>query len=94
MNVPVIRLELHGIKQTLLVALADHNAQIDADVRAAIDRFCEPTTLRETVMSAATSAIKRAVQEEVESFFKYGNGRAAIKAAVQQAMPSTLQEEE
>jgi hypothetical protein len=94
MNIPVVRLELQGIKQTLLVALADQQQAIDADVKEAIDRFCEPEHLKKAVMDAATAAIKRTVQEEVESFFKYGNGRKAIKEAVQESLLATFQEEE
>lgn len=38
MNVPIIRLEVERMKETIMMALADHSARIDADVQAAVER--------------------------------------------------------
>ena len=54
MNVPIIRLEVERMKETIMMALADHSARIDADVQAAVDAYCTEGNVSAVVRESAT----------------------------------------
>jgi hypothetical protein len=80
---PIIRLEIEGMKHSVAVALTEYAARMDADVQAAIERACEPHRLVEAIQVAASKAIDDTIKSEIDTFFRYGDGRRAIKAAVE-----------
>jgi hypothetical protein len=83
MNIPTIRLEVERMKQTILNALPEHAAVMDAMVMAAIEAYCTPEKLGSIVRLAATEALNDAVKEEVRDFFQYSKpGRQAVREAV------------
>ena len=86
MNVPIIRLEIEGMKYTLQTALSEHSAQIDKDVQAAIERFCRPENIQEHINRAVKQSLGVVLAEEIERHFKYGEGREAIRQAVRTAL--------
>ena len=67
MNVPIIRLEVTGMKTAVRVALMAHAAQMDADIQAAVDAYCTPENMGAIVRKTAREAIDLAVKEEVRS---------------------------
>jgi hypothetical protein len=79
---PMIRLEVEGMRQTVVTALTARQLELDEYVRNALDVVCSPDNVQRIVQAAAEDAIQKAVAEEVAHFFRYGNGREAIKQAV------------
>jgi hypothetical protein len=86
MNLPIIRLEVEGIRRTMSAMLAEHAVQMDADLREAVDAYCTPENLARVVKDAATRALDATIKEEVEKFFRWGDGRAAVAAAVKESI--------
>jgi hypothetical protein len=86
MNIPTIRLELTGMKQTMQAALSHCAAQLDSDVKAAVEAYCTEGNMGRVVSEAATNCLNSAIKEEVEKFFRYGHGREAVAAAIKEAM--------
>jgi len=83
MNIPIIRLEVEGMRHTVQTALMEHAAKMDSSIQAAVEAYCTDANIDAVVRKAATEAIDAAVREEVRSFFGYGRaGRAAIREAV------------
>ena len=83
MNVPIIRLEVERMKQTILAALPEHAAKMDASVQAAIEAYCTPENIEAVVRQAATEQLNAAVKEEVRNFFQWSQpGRQAVREAV------------
>jgi len=83
MNIPIIRLEVERMKHTILQALPQHAAAMDASVTAAIEAFCTQANIDSVVRVAAMEALNAAVKEEVRSFFQYSKpGRQAVREAV------------
>ena len=80
--VPVVRLEVEYMKHSILHAFAEHSAKIDTDVRAAVERFCTVENVRAIVGDAVDRALKAAIEEEINRFYRYGAGREFIKRAV------------
>lgn len=83
MNVPIIRLEVEGMKHTMLMALAEHTSKIDASVQQAIEEYCTDENINAIVKEEAKAALDNAVKEEVRNFFIRSNaGRQAVREAV------------
>lgn len=86
MNVPIISLEVQGMRHTIKVALDRHSAEMDQYIQEALDRYCEPNNIQAVVHQAATRAIDAAVKTSIEHFFRYGKGRAVVKEVVEQRL--------
>ena len=82
----IIRLELDHMKYSILTALSQHAAQLDRDLRAAVDAYCTPANLARVIREQAKRTLDAVIKEEVNRFFMYGDGRAAVKAAVEQRL--------
>jgi len=83
MNVPIIKLEVEGMRHTVTTALSQHSAEIDENIRKAINFYCSPDNIENVIHKEVTEAIDNAVKEEIRSFFKYSKpGRQAIREAV------------
>ena len=83
MSVPIIRLEVEGMKHTVQVALMNHAAQMDTSIQQAVEAYCTKENIDAVVMKVAREALDMAVREEVRNFFGYGRvGRQAVREAV------------
>lgn len=79
---PVIRMEIEGMKASILHAMSQYQIDVDAYVKEALDRITSDDAIQQLVNDEAEKAIEEAVRKEVRDFFAYGNGRVAIRAAV------------
>ena len=83
MPIPIIRLEVERMKQTILQALPQHVAAMDESVREAIEAYCTPENIGSIISQAVTNNLNEAVKDEVRSFFQYSKpGREAVREAV------------
>jgi len=82
MNMPIIRLEVQGMKHTITHALMEHQTQMDEDIQKAVEDYCSEENISRVITQACRAELEQAIKEEVSSFFRYGDGRKAIKAAV------------
>ncbi len=86
MNIPIIRLELQGMKHTLAMALTEYVTQMDADIQQAIERYCTAENLTQIIAETVQRTLDVVVQEEVKRFFEYGEGRKVVAAAVKEKL--------
>lgn len=86
MNLPIIRLEVEGMRRTMAAMLAKHAVQIDKDIQEAVEAYCTPENLAFVVKTAASKALDATIREEVDKFFRYGDGRTAVAAAVKESI--------
>lgn len=82
----MIRLEVEGMKRSIVVALMEHQAKMDADVIAAVDAYCQPENITRIIQEASWKALDEAIKEEVKAFFWRGDGRVAVAEAVKEAL--------
>ena len=83
MNVPIIRLEVERMKETILAALPRHAAMMDASIQAAIEAYCTPENINLVVQEVVKHNLDAAVKEEVRNFFQWSApGRQAVREAV------------
>lgn len=82
-GIPIIKLEVEGMRHTVYHALSEHAAAMDESVKAAVDAFCTPENIDSIVRGAVMEHMNAAVKEEVRDFFRYnGAGRKAVREAV------------
>jgi len=85
MNLPIIKLEIQGMRHTIATALSQHSAAMDADVQREIEAFCSEGSITRIIQDIVRREVTAAVTEEVQNFFRYSRpGRQAIREAVQQ----------
>lgn len=82
-TVPIIRLEVEYMKSAILHAFTQHQIEVDAMVRAAVEKACKPEAIQHVIDTTVRQVIDGAVKQEIQNFFgNYGHGGKAIRAAV------------
>jgi len=97
MNVPIITLQVEGMKNTIKTALMEQVVAMDSAVQAALDKLCTEEQVAAIVEQEARRQIDAALKEEVQNFFRWNNaGRAAVRQAVHEHLgrmcPNNLEE--
>ena len=82
MSIPIIRLEIEAMEASILHAFSEYETQLDADLRASVETFCQPENIKRVIDAAVQSALNQAIREEVTKFFYYGQGRAIVAKVV------------
>lgn len=82
-TMPILRLELQQMQQTVHMALHEYMVQLDADIQQAITDYCTPATLTRVIEASVSEAVERVIREEVERFYRVGQGRKVIREAVE-----------
>jgi hypothetical protein len=86
-SVPIVRLEVEYMKESILHAFSHHQIEMDSMVRAAVEKACEPKALQHVIDTTVRQVIDGAVKQEIQNFFShYGNGGKAIRAAVTECL--------
>jgi hypothetical protein len=82
MNLPIVRLELEGMRQSILHAFADFQMEQGAYVKKAVEDYCSEGHLRVIFQQEVQRVLDKTIQEEVQKFFTYGEGRKIVAEAV------------
>lgn len=83
MNVPIISLEVQGMKNTMKLALMKEAALLDAAIQKAVEDYCTEENINSIVRREAMQQLDVALKQEVQDFFQWsGAGRAAVREAV------------
>lgn len=86
MGIPVIRLTLEGMKGSILKAFSELELQLDEDIRAAVEAYCTPENVAAIINREVQTAIDAAVKQEVDNFYRYGEGRQIIRKVIQERL--------
>lgn len=89
-TIPVIRLEVEHMKHSIVAALSEYTAQIDEDLKNAVDAFCRPENLKRIIEETVNKELKIEIERQVQNFFRYGAGQQAIAYAVTQRLEKSL----
>lgn len=89
MSIPIIRLHVEGMKHSIITALTEYQAQMDEDVKKAVESYCTEENVSRVVREAAAAEIDKAIKDEIHHFFSYGEGRKIVRAAVQAGLSRT-----
>ena len=79
--IPIVKLELEGMKHSILTHLGLATNELSEAVSAQIEKAIESFDFSDAVLRASSGAIA----ETIEDYFKYGQGRQFIQQAIQDA---------
>jgi hypothetical protein len=83
MNAAFIKLEVEGMKHVITKALSEHMLLINADISAAVDKFCTSENLEKAISDNVGDAMREVVQDCVRSHLGHGSHkRRAVEAEV------------
>lgn len=81
-SVPIIRLEVDRMKYAICTALTQYEAQLSVEIQAAVDEYCKPENIDKVISSAVSETLSGVLRQEVEDFFRKGDGRDIVREAV------------
>lgn len=88
---PIVRLEVERLERSILAAFNEQELAMDADIRAAIEAYCQPENIKRVIADGVKRVLDREVSSQIEQYFRTGNGREAIRRAVNEHLdPRTL----
>jgi hypothetical protein len=79
---PIIRFEVEHLKHCILHAFSEYALSFDKDIKEAINRFCKPENIQRIMNEAVRETMEQAINDEVQSFFRFGKGREVIKKVI------------
>lgn len=87
-TMPVVSVELEGMKLHLKHAIAERQGWLDEWLEKQLNELLTPERLEADLKHQARDIIDRLVREEVEAYFRYGDGRSRIREAVERELGS------
>ncbi len=90
-NVIQIQLTVERMKASVTHVLIEHTKEISAEMQRQVDEALSVENIRAVIKDTLVREVNNALKNEVESFFRYGEGRASIKKGVQQALKERLE---
>lgn len=82
-NMPIIRIEIEGIRQQIAAAMSDYGNEISAAVDKEIARTIAEYPFEERVCEATKNALDRAIGTAVDNYFNYGDGATEVRRMVE-----------
>lgn len=84
---PMIRLELTGMKHSIMHAFNDHQLDMSAEVKRALDRECSPEKLQAYIDNETRAAVKEATESAVRYWWATSEtGKKLIQKAIVERM--------
>jgi len=82
MNIPIVRLEIEGMKHSVQTALTEYIMQMDEDIHVAIEKVITPDNISLVISDSVARTLKDVLQTEIDSLFRYGDGRRVLRKTV------------
>ncbi len=83
---PILKIELEGIRQTMMHAFNGYTDTLNSAVRERLDKIVNDKYFTQMIATQVRQTLEESVQEALKSYFKYGKGREAIDATIQHAL--------
>jgi hypothetical protein len=82
----MIKIELEGIRQTMLHAFIEYQDGISKQVRTQLDRILSEEGFADMLAFETKRQFEEAVRSAIKSYFEYGDGHHAIRDAINGAL--------
>jgi hypothetical protein len=89
-TIPIIKLEVEGMRQTMHMALSQYTLQFDQQIRESLDKFCTPENIAYIINAAANDTLRDVLKQETSNFFRHGAGYEAVLEAVHKKLTEEL----
>lgn len=83
-QMPVVEMRVRDMGEQLVSMVALHKGEIEESIKQGIERAA--SGISDAIVEQACNAAQECFHKEVESYFSWGPGRDAIKAAVAHAL--------
>jgi len=91
-GIPIIcRLEVEGMKHSILTALSKYNLQIDEYVNEAVEELCTQENIKRIIDDTVSEIIPRVIKDSLQSLFLYGPVREAIDKAIKEKFSEMIE---
>lgn len=85
-GIPVIRLTVEGMKFSIVKAITEYEAVLAEETRKAVEAYCTPENIKAVIDREVAAALTAAIREEVDRFYRRGDGRRVIQQAVKETL--------
>lgn len=85
-SIPIIRLEVERMRHTMVTALTAASLKLDEDIQRAVEEFCQPEHIAQIIHDETERTLNVVIAEEVQKFFRYGEGRKAVAESVKKRL--------
>lgn len=85
-DIPIIRVEMEGLKQQMAHAFMGQQLQLDEQFKKALDLALDPDRIQEQLNELAAQEIAAALSSTVENYFSFGKGRGVLKERVEEEL--------
>lgn len=85
-DVPLVKIELENMRQTVIVALSNYQGQISQNVNEQLKDIVNNFDFSKVVNDTATKVIEEAIRDALTSYFKYGDGRRVIETTISEML--------
>jgi len=82
MNIPIIKLEIEGMREQINIALATYHEELAQSVNVQLEAVIKEFDFSHLIKNVTQRAIEDTVKRAIEYYFSAGNGRIEIDAAV------------
>lgn len=90
-GVPLIRLEVEYMKHSIVHALSEYQVQMDQQLKVAVEKACSPENLQRVLDQEVRNTLDLAIKNELDHFFRFGDGKDVLRDAVNMAIKRTQQ---
>ena len=85
-NTPIISVELQSMKLSLKHAIAERSLMLDGWITAEIDKALSEENVKFIIEQQVKRVIESVVNEEVNDFYRRGDGRAIIQKVINERL--------
>ena len=89
-ELPLITLRMEGFRHSVCMMLADLNMEIDQHLKASVEAQLSDENVHAMIEETAKREVDKAIRSSIEEFFAFGEGRDAIRDAVQAKLKESL----
>lgn len=83
---PIIRLEIDGMKTSMMHMVSEKLLDLDADIKRLLDAELESGRIEEMLDKLVKEAVDASLRESVKVYFTYGAGRRTVKERAQKVL--------
>lgn len=87
-GIPVVTMRVEGMAHQIKQALLQHELDISAEMQRAVEEMCRPENIQAVVSREVSTVLGQVIHDEVERFYRHGDGRAAVRQAVEEKLRS------
>lgn len=91
-TIPIVTLELQGMRHMVSKIIMQKQAEMDSQIQAALDAACTEENIRRVVGESVQRELQTTLQSAIQDYFRFGEGRQAIVAAVDTTFKAVMAE--